>query len=241
VKTTWFLLLCFAITSQHALGQNNIYYGSSDSLTVNKRLAHATDTPSKQLIKVGLALPILRQSSFRGFYKTLALNAFVEQKIGAFSLLSGLQANVGFANGSNLFQLELPFDLRYYFPIGRRMKQRQDKHSFYSYYVGIHTQNNIYTRLKYTQGPGLSYFDIDRYQRGQILSQTVNNGLIHESFNFLQYAHLQIGRQYKPLERYFLDVNIVIPVSALVYNKWDYTLASPAFATVTFGYTLDGK
>ena len=227
--------------SQNVAGQYDPHAKKSDSLYTKKPFDYTADTPSNQLIKVGLALPVLRQSSFRGFYQTVAFNALAERKVRGFSFLFGLQGNVGFARGGQLFQLELPLDLRYYFSIGRRMKQRSDTHSFWGYYVGIHTQNVIHSRLKYQRGPGLSYFDIDQYERGQILSRSVNSGLIHESFNFMEYVYPQIGFQCKLFDRCFLDANAVVPVSSLVYNKWEYTLASPPFATITFGYRLREK
>lgn len=241
MKNTLLLSLYCVVVSHNLLGQSDTYYKKPDSLQIKNRFDYERGVPSRQFIKVGVALPILRQNSFRGFYQTIAFNALIEQKVGRFSFLAGLQANVGFASQSRLFQLEMPLDLRYYFPIGKRMRQCGDNCDFYRYYVGVRTQNTIYSRLKYERALGLGYFDIDRYERGQILSQAVNNGLINESFNFFEYGYLQVGGQWKLFERCFLDANAVIPVSSLTYNKWDYTLSSPAFATITFGYRLGNK
>lgn len=215
------------------------YWGQSrDTLDSMQQLAFKTPVPiSKQFIKIGLGLPILRQSSFTGYYKTVAFNVVAERKIvGGLSMLIGLENNFGFETRAKLYSLESPIDLRYYFSIGRRMKQRLDPHSFFSYYVSLHTHNVIFSRLKYsrlgTNG------EIDRYKRGELLNQQINYGLIKESLNLLGFAYFQLGVQHRIFNKSFFDINVVLPAPFLVYNKWDYSISSPALVNITFGQNI---
>lgn len=51
----------------------------------------------------------------------------------------------------------------------------------------------------------------------------------------LQLAYSQIGTQLKMAKTNYLDMNVVIPVAPLVYNKSEYSLAVPAYVTIKYG------
>lgn len=51
----------------------------------------------------------------------------------------------------------------------------------------------------------------------------------------LQLAYFQIGTQLKVAKTNYLDMNVVVPVSSLVYTKSDMTLAVPAYVNIKYG------
>lgn len=51
----------------------------------------------------------------------------------------------------------------------------------------------------------------------------------------LQLAYFQIGTQLKMAKTNYLDMNVVISVAPLVYNKSEYSLAVPAYVTIKYG------
>ncbi|GAB4035536.1 hypothetical protein [Spirosoma jeollabukense] len=144
------------------------YWGQKIDSTTDQVLPRTPFPVANLLVKIGFSLPLLRQASFTGFYHTLALNGLLEKKlVGGLTLLTGLENNYGFNHLTKYYSLENPIDLRYYFPVGRRMRQRMDPHSFFSYYVALHTHNVVFSRLKYVRFPLAT--ELDRYYKGNLV------------------------------------------------------------------------
>ena len=189
----------------------------------------------KQLIKAGVGLPLLRQSTFTPYWLAVGLNAAIERKLSTgLAIVGGLESNYSFSQQLRLYSLEMPVGLRYYFSVGKRMRQRADRHSFFSHYVGFQTHNVLLANLQYANDPR-PLPELRNYYRGQFLKQTVNVGVINEPFNLLQHAYFQLGSQFRVSPSSYLDVNVVVPVPWLIYHKFDNTLSTPSLINVSYG------
>ncbi|RRB06311.1 hypothetical protein [Larkinella rosea] len=215
------------------------YYQTNQTLTDSSTF-QSLPTPlpkANTFLKIGSTLPLLRQSSFTGYYAMLGLEAVVEQKIvGGLTVVGGLETNFGLTldgRGAKYFSLEVPIALRYYFSLTHREKQRPDRHSFFSPYVAIQTYNVLYSNLIYSPEGSLS--DLQRYKRKKLESTITNSGSVGDQFIWLDYAVVQLGTQHRILNKYYLDINVLIPVGALAYSKGDWTLAMPPLINVKFG------
>ncbi|WP_461127335.1 hypothetical protein [Spirosoma aerophilum] len=187
---------------------------------------------STQLIKTGIGLPLFRQSTISPIWKSVALDVTGERKLNrALSVIGGLETNFSFSREGQLYSLEMPLGLRYYFSIGKRMKSRADRHDFFSPYIAFQTHNVLFTSLSYDSPKT----NIERYDRGQFLDHRTNVGRLDEAFNMLQYAYFQAGSQFKLPKNRYVDVNFIIPVSKLIYNKTELTLATPAVVNLKYG------
>ena len=111
------------------------------------------------------------------------------------------------------------------------MKNRANPHDFFSPYVAFQTHNVLFTSLSYDSPKP----NIERYYRAQFLDHNTNVGKLDEAFNRLQYAYFQVGSQFKLAQSRYVDVNFIIPVSQLIYNKTELTLATPAIINVKYG------
>ena len=191
----------------------------------------------RQFIKAGVGLPLFQQSSFTLPWKTIGVGVTLERKLKqGLTVVGGLETNFSFGNYVQLYTLELPLGLRYYFPIGKRMKQRADRHSFFSPYVGLQTHNVLFANMRYSNdlGSGLAR-TAATYYRGQLLTSRTNTGNLNEAFNLLQYGYCLAGAQFRVSTSNYLDVNVALPFPGLVYHKTDYTLASPPYVTIRYG------
>lgn len=229
-------------------------YSQSSSYRQNPKAStdpsvSAPGPAAKTLVKVGAALPILRQSSFTGYYAALALEATVEQKLyRGLTVLGGIDNTFGRAldgRGTKFYSLDMPLAVRYYFSLTRRQKQRADRHSFFSPYVAIQTHNVIRSRVDYE---GRVMTDLANYHRGTVSYNNLpvwglpTSGRVGERWNMLEYAYLQVGSQHSVFrQRAYLDVNVAVPVPGLIYNKYEYTLSTPPIVNVKLGYKLVGR
>jgi len=191
----------------------------------------------KRLVKAGVGLPLFRQSSLTPTWKAIGVDITLEHKLTKWLTFSGgLETNISFGRGTQLYSLEMPIGLRYYFSLGKRMKQRVDKHNFFSPYVGLQTHNVLFANLRYNNesgtGPGQS---AAYYHRGQFVSERTNVGNLNEGFNLLQHGYLVVGSQFRTSVTNYLDVNVVVPAAFLIYHKTDYTLSTPSILTVKYG------
>ncbi|WP_146624510.1 hypothetical protein [Larkinella arboricola] len=220
-------------------------YGQPDSYQENPEAVYKKRT----LLKVGASLPILRQSSFTGYYAALTLDATVEQKVyKGLTVLGGVDITGALAmdgRATKFYSLEMPLALRYYFSLTRRQKQRTDRHSFFSPYVALQTHNVLFNRVIYS-GSGLT--DLAGYYRGRVLRPETNGGLIKnggrvgDGFTMLDYAYLQVGSQHQVFnKRGYLDINVLVPVRDLIYSKGEYTLSTPGIINVKLGYNLTSR
>lgn len=187
---------------------------------------------ARQLVKAGVGLPLFRQSSVSPVFKTVALDVTMEHKIkNGLSIIGGLETHYCFSQYAQLYTIELPIGLRYYFSLGKRMRNRPDPHGFFSYYIALQTHNALFSSLFYdTPNPG-----VQRYYRGRRLDYDTNVGKYDEAFNMMQHAYFQVGSQFKLSKSSYLDVNVVVPVAQLVYTKNDLALATPAYVTIKYG------
>ena len=163
---------------------------------------------------------------------TLALDVTMEQKIlKGLSIVGSVETAYDFSRYAQLYSLNIPLGLRYYFSAGKRMKNRADPHSFFSHYVGIETYNTIFANLYYdTPNPSVQH-----YYRGQMLDHNTNVGNYSEALNLMQFAYVKIGSQFKIKRSNYLDINAVIPIPNLIYHKTEYTLSTPAVITIKYG------
>jgi hypothetical protein len=188
-------------------------------------------TDSKSVLKAGVGLPLFRHSSVSSTWKTIGLDATYEYKIGnAISLLGSLEMNYGFGMRAWLYTIELPIGMRYYFSIGKKMKNRINTNSMFRYYVSLRTENALFSNLYYDDNPYN-----EKYYRGTFVSYRTNVSKYNEAFNLMQYAYFQLGSQFKIKTTNYLDVNVIIPVSALIYHKQEFTLADPALISIKYG------
>lgn len=189
-------------------------------------------TKARQLIKAGIGLPLFRQSSVSPPFKTVALDVIMERKIKrGFSVVGGLETHYCFGQYAQLYTIELPLGLRYYFSLGKRMRSRPDPHGFFSYYIALQTHNALFSSLFYnTLNPS-----VQRYYRGRTLAYDTNVGKYDEAFNMMQHAYLQVGSQFRLPRSTYLDVNVVVPLNQLVYTKNELTLAVPAYVNIKYG------
>lgn len=233
------LLVAMVVRSQTVTAQAEYYPQTAGMVIDSSGLQPLTTSLAKArtLVKLGVSLPLLWQSSFTGYYAMLALDATAERKLWAgLALVAGLQMNAGFTldgRGAQYYSAEIPVALRYYFSLTRRERQRLDRHSFFSHYVALQTHNLLVSNLSYPLQRSL--FDLQRYQRGTIVRTITNSGSVGDRFIWIEYAFLQVGTQHRVFGRYYLDANVVIPVSVLIYNRYEYSLASPPLINLKFG------
>ena len=226
------LLISFAVHGQTTEPAPNRIFDSGKEAVETYTLPMAKQ---KQLIKAGVGLPLLRQSTFTRYWLTAGVNATIERKLNnGLTLIGGLESNYGFSQDMTLYSLEMPVGLRYYFSIGKRMRQRADRHSFFSHYVGIQTFNVLWANLQYPNDPR-PRLDLRSYRRGQFIGQTVNLGVINEPFNLVQHAYFQVGSQFRLPRNSYLDINVVVPVPFLIYHKFENTLSTPSLINVNYG------
>lgn len=222
------LFLLLNLFFKQAFCQDRVYSITQDSA----QLQYVPVPNIKQLIKSGIGVPLFRQSSVSPSWKTVGFNVTIEQKlITGLSFVGSLDANYGFSRYAQLYNLELPLGLRYYFSLGNRMKNRSDRHSFFSHYIGVETHNVVFANLYYdTPNPR-----VEHYYRGQILDHSTNVGNYSEALNFIQYAYLKVGSQFRVARHNYLDINVSLPIPNLVYTKTEYTLSTPALITIKYG------
>ncbi|GAB3028893.1 hypothetical protein [Spirosoma pulveris] len=156
------LLFVILITCSFVQAQGRIYDIAFDSV----QYQYGRSFKAKQLIKAGVGLPLFQQSSVSPTWKTFALDITAEHKINkAVSIIGGLETQYNFSQYAQLYNLNMPLGLRYYFSLGKRMKKRDDSHSFFSYYIAVQTNNSLFSSLYYdTPNPA-----VERYYRGQFL------------------------------------------------------------------------
>lgn len=228
----FFILLSITafLIREQVLAQNSVYNLAQDSIQQQPLPAPEI----KRLIKGGIGLPLFRQSSVSPTWITLAPTVTIEQKIRkGLSVIGRVETDFGFSRYAQLYSLEIPIGLRYYFSLGSRMRKRADRHSFFSHYIGFETHHVIFANLYYdTPNP-----HVQNYYRGQILDHTTNVGNYSETLNLMQYAYFRIGSQFKIARVNYLDVNVVIPMPNLIYNKTEFTLSTPALINVNYGIT----
>ncbi|GAB3260994.1 hypothetical protein GCM10027347_25740 [Larkinella harenae] len=241
-------LIAFLLTITTVYGQINPDAGNLGPVVSQRSSTDPVFRPMRTVLKAGASIPLLRQSSFTGYYAAIALEATVEQKIyKGLAVLGGLDNTFGLAmdgRGTKFYSLEMPVALRYYFSLTRRQKQRTDRHSFFSPYVAIQTHNVLFSQVAYA-GSDLS--DLERYHRGNVQPYRTpapvwpngKRGLAGDRFDLMQYAFFQLGSQHQLFKkRGHLDVNVIVPIPGLVYNKHDYTLSTPAIVNVKMGWHL---
>lgn len=226
--TLLFVFTTTLLSINQVVGQYKVSNFSAD--TIQATYPHIQR--ASRLIKAGLGLPIYRASSVSPVFFDVAADVTVEQKIHKnISVVSGLENHYLFSRYAQLYSLELPIGLRYYFSIGRKMKKRAELNSFFRHYIAFQTYNVLFADLTYE----LPNPSVQRYYRGQQLDHFTNGGKYQEGFNMLQLAYFQIGTQLKMSKTNYLDMNVVIPVAPLVYNKSELTLAVPAYVTIKYG------
>ncbi|MVM33532.1 hypothetical protein GO755_26075 [Spirosoma sp. HMF4905] len=229
------LMLWFTSVTVYAqtipLAPNRIFDTGKDSTNV-------PITPvlkSTRLIKAGLNVPLFRQSTFTPNWITAGLDVTAEQKItNGLTLVGSLESNYSFRRGLQLYTLEMPLGLRYYFSIGKRMRQRADRHSFFSHYIGFQTYNVLFTNLHSDNSPQYRS-SLERYYRGQLVRYNTNEGILNESFNMMQNAYFQVGTQLQLGHSKYLDINAVVPIPGIIYHKTDYTISTPAYVNIKYG------
>ena len=226
--TKFLLRIVILATLCAGYAQGQIFSTAPDSIPQS----HIPVTKARQLIKAGIGLPLFRQSSVSPPFKTVALDATIERKlINGLSVVGGLETQYCFSQYAQLYTIELPLGLRYYFSLGKRMSNRPDPHGFFSYYIAIQTHNALFSSLFYdTPNPG-----VQRYYRGRSLAYDTNGGKYDEAFNMMQHAYVQVGSQFRLHKGTYLDVNVVVPVNQLVYTKSELTLATPAYINIKYG------
>ena len=226
------LLMSDSLVGQIVLTDERMSYAVSEDTS---QLIIPPVPKLEQLIKGGIGLPLFRQSTFTPYWVTFSLDATIERKIiGGFAVIGSIESNFSFSRGAQFYSLEAPIAMRYYFSIGRQMKRRSDRHSFFSHYVAIQTHNGLFANLYYDNDPRPSN-DLHNYYRGQFLNKITNLGSLNEAFNLMQFAYCQIGTQLRISRSNYLDINAAIPVSFLVYHKFDYGLSTPALITIKYG------
>lgn len=210
---------------------------------------------ARTLLKAGVSLPLLRLSSFTGYYALASIDVTVEQKLsGGLALVGGLENNVGIAldgRHETFYSIEMPVALRYYFSVSRRQKQRADRHSFFSPYVAFQAQNVLLSAFRYNyQNHSLSL--LEHYRRGRLQFPPLSTAsairvitpdfrsnfrTVGDQFLFLEYVYCQLGIQRQVFKGSYLDVNALVPIAALLYNKHynGYALNTPALVNVKLG------
>lgn len=224
------LILFFAVLLTPLLvqAQSRVYDVTLDSV----QHQYVQDSKAKKLIKAGIGLPLFQQSSVSPTWKTFALDITAEHKINkAISVIGGLETQYSFSQYAQLYNLDMPLGLRYYFSLGKKMKKRDDPHNFFSYYIAVQTHNTLFSSLYYdTPNPA-----VQRYYRGQFLDHTTNVGKYNEALNFIQHAYFQFGSQFRMSKNNYLDINTFIPIPSLIYHKTDLTLSTPPVINVKYG------
>ncbi|WP_155297313.1 hypothetical protein [Spirosoma aerolatum] len=225
-------LFCSSAGAQTSLSEPNRVFDSGKEPTDTL----ASPVPNRtRLIKAGLTLPLFRQSSFAPTWLTAGLQVGMEQKMkSGFALVGRLETNYSFQKGIQLYTVEMPLGVRYYFSVGRHMRQRADRHSFFSHYVAFQTHNVLFANAQYNQGYRIRY-DLMKYSRGQMLDHIVNEGEVNESFYFLQYGYFQVGSQLQLGVNKYLDIDATIPISPLIHHRGSYTLSTPSLVTIRYG------
>lgn len=233
------LVILFAgtiLTALHQPAQAQIDSAYSPTLSTRFLPLSSNIPKAKTLLKYGASIPLLRQSSFTNYYAMIGLEGIVEQKVvGGVAIVGGIETNVGFSlNGqyTRYLSLEMPIALRYYFSLTRREKQRLDRHSFLSNYVALQTSNVLVSSVNYDPQSGN---DLQNYYRGQVGRAITNNGRVGDLFLLLNYAYFQIGTQRRVFKRYYIDVNGIVPIAYLIYNRTEYTLATPGLINIKIG------
>lgn len=229
--TSLFGFVIAHFVNYQAVGQDRVHNISEDSV----RSTYSPIHRSNRIIKAGLGLPIYRTSAVSPVFFDVAVDVTVEQKLNKnISLVGGLESHYLFSRYAQLYNLELPLGFRYYFSIGNKMKSRVERNSFFRNYIAFQTYNVLFADLTYDlPNPG-----VQRYYRGQRLDHFTNGGKYQEGLNMLQLAYFELGTQLKIAKTNYLDINVVIPVSRLVYNKSELTLAVPAYFTIKYGLVL---
>lgn len=224
-------LFCSSAGAQTILSEPNRVFDSGkeamDSL--------APPVPNRsRLIKAGITLPLFRQSSFAPTWLTVGLQVGIEQKIkSGFALTGRLETNYSFQKDIQLYTVEMPIGVRYYFSFGKRMRQRADRHSFFSPYVAFQTHNVLFANAQYNQNR--IRYDLMKYYRGEILDHIVNEGEVNESFYFLQYGYLQVGGQLRLGTNKYLDIDATVPIAPLIHHRGNYTLSTPSLVKIRYG------
>jgi|GEM_PF-3551589 len=226
IRVLFFILIPFTLTYAQISREKEytITYDSASQAIIPVPALH-------RLIKTGVNLPLYRESSVSVPWKSVGMDIIVEQKVTRdVSVLGGIETNYGFNRNKQLYTIELPIEVRYYFSIGKKMKKRVDPHSMFRYYLAYHTYNALFSSYYY-KAPDLA----ELYYRGNFVGYRTNIGKYNEAFNFLLNAYFQLGYQLKIKSGNYLDVNGVIPITALIYNKQESSLAFPAYVTIKYG------
>jgi len=222
------VLLCLSFTATQAQKVRDRSFMVTYDSTFHET---SSVSPTKRLIKAGLSLPLYRLSSVSTAWRSIGMDAVVEQKVNRyFSVLTGIETNYGFSRFGQLFMIELPIEARYYVAIGKKMRQQSPSSSPFRYYLSLQTQNAIFSNLTYKYDG-----HIEHYYRGRFVDHRTNVSVYNEWFNFMQFAHFRLGAQFKIGTTNYLDVSAAIPVSLLSYNKNEYSLATPSYVSIKYG------
>ncbi len=187
----------------------------------------------KTLIKAGVGLPLFQKSGFVPSWFTTGFDVVAERKIkGGLAVVAGAEVNLSFTEGAQLYAIEMPIGLRYYFSVGQRMKRRADRHSFFSHYISLSSQNSLIANVLYNTD-GSSVSGLQHYSRYQRVTQITNTGVFTDWLNVAQFVYFRVGSQVALPKDKYLDVSVAIPVS--VYRKSDYSLITPAYITIKYG------
>ncbi|WP_460953983.1 hypothetical protein [Spirosoma litoris] len=187
------------------------------------------------LLKAGVGLPLFRQSSVSPAWKVIGLDASYEKIIWSGLVVSaGLETNYGFGPGSQLFTVEMPLALKYYLPIWKKKQLASNKSIFFNPYIAFQTQNVLFANLRANAESAWGIV-ASTYYRGQFLKQRTNIGIINEGFNLLQFGYCTVGGQFRVSTTNYLDLNVVVPISALTFHKSEYALYMPAYVTLKYG------
>jgi hypothetical protein len=189
----------------------------------------------KKLTKAGVGLPLFQQSGFVSSWITTGFDAITEHKIkGGLAVVAGAEVNLSFTKGAQLYAVNMPIGLRYYFSVGKRMKQRADRHSFFSHYVSLNSQNALISNVLYsTDVSSGGVTALQYYSQNQRVTQITNTGVFTEWFNFAQFVYFRVGSQVALPKDKYLDVSVAVPFS--LYRKSDYSLITPPYITIKYG------
>jgi hypothetical protein len=224
-------LLPLLLMAEPIIGQvgPTVPHDLTDSIGQNLTLIPAMKT----LIKAGVGLPLFQKSGFVLGWFTTGFDALTEHKIkGGLTVMAGAEVNLSFTQGAQLYAVNMPLGLRYYFSIGKRMKRRADRHSFFSHYVSLNSQNALLSNVLYSTDMSSSTA-LQYYSRSQRVTQITNTGVFTEWFSLAQFVYFRVGSQVALPKDKYLDVSVAVPLS--LYRKSDYSLITPAYITIKYG------
>lgn len=160
--TFLFIYLVTQLNTRQVTGQDKGYSISTDTI----QLTYTPAYKNNQTIKAGIGLPLLRRSSVSPTFIGVAIDVAGERTINRnVSVVGGLESHYLFSRYAQLYSLELPLGLRYYFSVGKKMKRQANAASFFRHYIAFQTHSVLFADLTYNlPNPG-----VERYYRGQRL------------------------------------------------------------------------